>query len=137
MSNHFDISVESDKPTGLRTIDVEFDQTDVSWYAPVEQRNITSFILAIKDHVTGRITRKKGPANTRQTVSGLKADRKYTVTVTSMLGEQVGKTSDELEFKTKPFSEWYKAEKLPTRPIAILAHFPSPSDITVGHSGEA
>lgn len=99
------ISVESDKPRAVRTTNIEFNQVELSWYAPTEQRNITGFEVLLTDNVTGEVTSQETLPNSRYTVTNLKADRTYKLTVTSLLGSLQGKTSDVLEFVTKPFGE--------------------------------
>ncbi|XP_048256014.1 protein sidekick-2-like isoform X3 [Haliotis rufescens] len=96
-------TLESDKPRAVRTTNIEFNQVELSWYAPTEQRNITGFEVLLTDNVTGEVTGQETLPNSRYTVTNLKADRTYKLTVTSLLGSLQGKTSDVLEFVTKPF----------------------------------
>ncbi|XP_046551046.1 phosphatidylinositol phosphatase PTPRQ-like [Haliotis rubra] len=96
-------TLESDKPRTVRTTNIEFDHVELSWYAPTEQRNITGFEVLLTDNVTGEVTSQVTPPGSRYTLTDLIADRKYKVTVTSLLEARKGKTSDVLEFVTKPF----------------------------------
>ncbi len=100
----FLVSVVTDKPQSLRTTGVQFNQVEVSWYAPVIERNITGFTLVLSDVITGDVSRETLTPVSDHVLTELEPDRPYTLTVTSLLGEE-GKTSDVLEFKTAPYSK--------------------------------
>ncbi|XP_071117966.1 uncharacterized protein [Haliotis cracherodii] len=124
-------TLESDKPRAVRTTNIEFNQVELSWYAPTEQRNIAGFEVLLTDNFTGEVTSQETLPNSRYTVTNLKADRTYKLTVTSLLGSLQGKTSDVLEFVTKPFvpAVIEDVTVTPLNQSTLLVHWKVPDSI--------
>ncbi|XP_048256015.1 titin-like isoform X5 [Haliotis rufescens] len=96
-------TLKSDKPVSLRPTRLEFNQADVTWNAPIDERDITGFELVLSDVTSGKMTLLNTPPTTRYTLRDLKPDNGYTLTVTSQLRSRKGKTSEKMTFKTLPF----------------------------------
>lgn len=87
----------------LRPTRLQFNQADVTWNAPIDERDITGFELVLSDVTSGEMTLLNTPPTTRYTLRDLKPDNGYTLTVTSQLRSRKGKTSEKMTFKTLPF----------------------------------
>ncbi|XP_071117968.1 protein sidekick-1-like isoform X4 [Haliotis cracherodii] len=96
-------TLKSDKPVSLRPTRLEFNQADVTWNAPIDERDITGFELVLSDVTSGEMTLLNTPPTTRYTLRDLRPDNGYTLTVTSQLRSRKGKTSEKMTFRTLPF----------------------------------
>ncbi len=95
--------VVSAEPMNLQAPRISFDHFDLTWDAPVEERNISAFAVYLTDTTMNGRTREEIPPSREHVFHGLSPSIVYLAEVASILDSGEGILSQPITVETNPF----------------------------------